>query len=71
MSDRGSELVDIIDDDGTFIQTVRWKRCEIHNCPNLVCHWRSKRFCYPHSEADKEFTEQLNAMTVAPTKAAP
>lgn len=35
-----------------------WKRCEIPNCPNLVCHGRSERFCYPHSDSG-ETVEQL------------
>lgn len=35
-----------------------WKRCEIGGCQDLVCTWKSDRFCWSHSGS----SETLPAM---------
>lgn len=39
-------------------RTFSWPRCEITECPNMVCLGVSQSLCYPHGIEFGAFTEE-------------
>lgn len=46
-----------------------WKRCEIGGCQDLVCTWKSDRFCWSHSGSSETLPAMLERLRCEPVDA--